>query len=364
MITVLMCQQGIPFQVSPARTQMINELKQRGSDVFLFFPGNVDGKMRKQVTKIVNTKKLKNKTIQKKIQEINPDIVICSTIEDIKVCFLLPHIMKNTDFYYYNLEIYVPPVGNEKHNFIERYLKKIVYKMNKGKEKVYVKGCRSIVIQDRLRKKILQKHGISHPFTWMIPNSYYYVQQKPDVPHKKGIVYSGSVGMDMLGSFLKHVDEIKDVEITIAGWNYPNINFTKCPNINIIRQNLSQDAYTKFISAYDIALLWYSDERDDNIYNIGLASGKFFKHLSLRQPVIVNSVPGLAEEIIRYNLGVVIENLGELGDAVEKIRANYSYYVKNIEYRYMKKYDYKKAAQLFFDDIVNNVRIVGQSKHE
>ena len=47
--TVIMCQQGIPFQVSPARTQMINELVQRGSKVILFFPGSIrDIKIKKK----------------------------------------------------------------------------------------------------------------------------------------------------------------------------------------------------------------------------------------------------------------------------------------------------------------------------
>ena len=48
-----------------------------------------------------------NLSIRRKIKSIDPDVVICTTIEDVKSCFLLPYIMKNTDFYYYNLEITV-----------------------------------------------------------------------------------------------------------------------------------------------------------------------------------------------------------------------------------------------------------------
>ena len=41
MVTVLMCQQGIPFRLSPARTQMVDELIKRESEVVLFFTGSV-----------------------------------------------------------------------------------------------------------------------------------------------------------------------------------------------------------------------------------------------------------------------------------------------------------------------------------
>ena len=45
MITVvIMCQQGIPFDLSPARTQIIDELSVRGTRVIVFFPGIVNEK--------------------------------------------------------------------------------------------------------------------------------------------------------------------------------------------------------------------------------------------------------------------------------------------------------------------------------
>lgn len=357
MTTVLMCQQGIPFEISPARTQTVNELRQRGSDVILFFPGRVkDEKLRKQVKRIVNTTGMDNKKIRSKIKEINPDIIVCYTIEDTNICFPLPYIMKHTDFYYYNLEIYVPDVDTETCSIDERITKRGIYTISKLREILYVKGCRSIVIQDSLRKKILKKYWISHPKTWLIPNSYYKEQNVYTGPHKNGLIYSGSVGNDVLGSFMTHAKEIKDIEITICGWRYPDLNLKENPNIRVLKQNLAPDEYTEFISAYDIALIWYSDKRNDNVYNIGLASGKYFKHLSLGQPVIVNNVPYLADEVKKYKLGEVINDLGELSDAVNTIKLNYDYYVQNIKNRYEKKYDYRKAARRFFDDIINNVK--------
>jgi hypothetical protein len=350
-----MCQQGIPFQVSPARTQTVNELKQRKSDVIIFFPGNIkDNKLKKQVKRTINTKGMSNKEIRIRIKEINPNIVICYTVEDTKICYPLPYIMRNTDFYYYNLEIYVPAIIKESDNISYKFLSWFSYITNKLREIVYVKKCRSIVIQDQLRRKILSKYWISHPVTWQIPNSYYKENYEYDVPHKKGLIYSGSVGNDVLGTFLEHASDVKDIEITISGWNYPASKLKENSNIKFFKQNLTQEEYTKFISAYDIALIWYSDNSDENVYNIGLASGKFFKHLSLRQPVIVNKAPGLADEVRKYKLGVVIDDLGELEEAVKMITSKYDYYVQNIKCRYEEKYDYHKAAKSFFDDIVSN----------
>lgn len=353
MITLLMCQQGIPFRVSPARTQMIQELKKRGSEIVIFFPGRIlDKELKSQTKKIVNTKWIKKSEIRKKILEIQPSIVICFTIEDTKICFPLPYLMKKTDFYYYNLEIYVLPFKRNEDRFFKRIIKHIDYFQNKLKEMGYVRGCKGLVIQDQLRKKILNKYWISHSNTWLIPNSYYKNRCKYEVIHENGIIYSGSMGLDVLESFIEHIHDFDNVSITLSGWDGANKKIQGNSNIKVIKHNLTQEEYTKFISIYDIALIWYSNLFDDNVYNIGLASGKFFKHLSIGQPVIVNNVPGLADEVKKYNLGVVIDDLSELEEAVKKIRRNYKYYVKNIEEIYANKYDYKKVSKKFFDFII------------
>ena len=89
MITVvIMCQQGIPFDLSPARTQIIDELSVRGTRVIVFFPGIVnEKKIRTKASSIINTKRMDNLSIRRKIKSIDPDVVICTTIEDVKSCF-------------------------------------------------------------------------------------------------------------------------------------------------------------------------------------------------------------------------------------------------------------------------------------
>lgn len=352
---VLMCQQGIPFRFSPARAQMIDELIERGSSVIVFFPGSVkSAEIRKKVKEVINTRGMKTSIIRKKIKDISPNILISFTIEDVKICFPLPYTMKNTDFYYYNLEIYVCSKKKNMNRFVNRAISRINYIYNKLKEVVYVQGCCSIVVQDRLRKKILKKYWISHPVTWLIPNSYCSIDYECSTVPKKGIIYSGSVGNAALVEALAECSKnLENIEITISGWNYVCKKFKKSSNINIIKQDLSQEEYTRFISAYDIAIVWYADKQDDNTYNIGLASGKFFKHLSLGQPVIANRVPGLAEEIEKYHLGVVIDDLRELPKAANLIYENYDFYTNNVKRIYADNYDFHKVSKVFFDSMIS-----------
>lgn len=352
---IIMCQQGIPFRLSPVRTQMVDELSLRGMKVIIFFPGIVDDKIiRSKTYKIVNTKRMDDSLIRTKIKKLNPDVVICTTIEDAILCFPLPHKMRSTDFYYYNLEIYVQSRRWKPNNLVRKCANRIDYMQNKLKEIIYVKGCNALVIQDRLRREISRKYWISHPITWLIPNSYPNVGHRSEVQHKDGVIYSGLMSNDVLKSFVRQLDDIKDIKITMSGWGCTELRkIRKNPNIKVIHQKLSDDEYTEFISAYDIGLIWYESENDDNIYNIGLSSGKFFKHLSLGQPVISNNAPGLGNEIMKYNLGIVINDLSELPNAVKTIYDNYDFYVRNIRQTYKRKYDYKKVSKKFFDEVTN-----------
>lgn len=333
---------------------MIDELIERGSKVVVFFPGSVKSAgIRTKVKEIINTRGMKPSMIRRKIKDISPDILISFTVEDVKICYSLPYTMKNTDFYYYNLEIYVCPRKKNINNIVSKVFHRMNYIYNKRKEIAYVRGCCSIVVQDKLRKKILKKHGISHPVTWLIPNSYCMAGCECSAVRQKGIIYSGSVGNAALVEALAECSKsLGNLEITISGWNYSCKKLMKNPNITIMKQDLPQEEYTRFISAYDIAIVWYADKQDDNAYNIGLASGKFFKHLSLGQPVISNRVPGLAEEIEKYHLGVVIDDLRELPKAVQVIYENYDYYTKHIKRIYANQYDFHKVSKKFFDSVI------------
>ena len=355
---IMICQQRIPFSISPARYQMIDELQKRNCFVMVFFSGRIDDiRIRKKINRIVNTENLSNSQIKNKIRELAPDVVIGYTIEDAIICSTLPYRMKSTRFYYYNLEIYVCP---KKDGLFLDAINKACFLQNKMKEKVFIKGCKALVIQDPLRKNILKKHGISHSKTFLIPNSYYCNKERYPVEHVGGLIYTGGLDKCLLESFMENLRQVKDIKITLSGWkskwlldNYIN-KLKEYPNIELYMHKLPVEKYTEFISAYDIAFIWYSGKSDDNVYNIGLSSGKFFKHLSIGQPVIVVDFPGIAEEVRKYELGVVIEDLTELKDAINEIQTNYEKYSGNVKAAYEIKYDFEKVSKKFFDFITES----------
>ncbi len=355
---IMVCQQKIPFSISPARYQMIDELQKRNCFVTVFSPGKIDDfRIRKKINRFVNTEYLSNFQIKNKIREMAPDIVIGYTIEDAIICSTLPYRMKSTRFYYYNLEIYVFP---DKNSFFLDVINTFCFLKNKMKEKVFVKGCKALVIQDPLRKNILKKYGISHSKTFLIPNSYYCNNEHYDVEHVGGLIYTGGLDRCLLESFMENLKQVRDIKITLSGWkskwlldNYIN-KLKKYPNIELYMNKLPVEKYTKFISAYDIAFIWYSDKSIDNVYNIGLSSGKFFKHLSIGQPVIVVNFPGIAEEVRKHKLGIVIDDLSELKDAINEIQTNYNKYFENVKAVYEMKYDFGKVSKKFFDFITES----------
>ena len=98
-------------------------------------------------------------------------------------------------------------------------------------------------------------------------------------------------------------------------------------------------------------MVWYSPASDANENDIGLSSGKLFRHLSIGQPVIVSPCPGLSSVVEKYKLGVVINNISELSDAYAKIMNDYSQYLQNIKRIYINKFDYSKIIQPFLREM-------------
>ncbi len=78
--------------------------------------------------------------------------------------------------------------------------------------------------------------------------------------------------------------------------------YLKANIIKTVTQELTPEEYT-----------------DDNMYNIGMSSGKFFKHMSIGQPVIVNDVSVLAgkpesiQKILRFSNSSCSKEIREEG---------------------------------------------------
>lgn len=88
---------------------------------------------------------------------------------------------------------------------------------------------------------------------------------------------------------------------------------------------------------------------------MGLASGKMFRYLSLGKPVIAVNCHGLAHEIRKYQLGVVIDDISQLDKAYKKIMEHYTFYQENVIKTYKGRYDFNKAVKPFLDCIEDDL---------
>lgn len=363
---VLMCLQTAQLETSPARYQLLEEMSRRGFETYVFLPGWLKNRgSYKSINNVVNVQKMSFKDIRNKIISINPCAVIATTYEDIQSIYLLPYIMKATSFYYYNLEIYTPYINKEvKKENLSLYLKwKLEYPLNKAKEVLYTRKVKVFTIQDTIRKKLSAKYFIHHQNTILIPNSYVFDASKVLSGSKEGVIYTGGIYRDFLLEQFDNLKAVKKVPVTFSGvidwWCKARIRKLKKtnPNIEFIEQTLSIDEYTSYIQQYAVGLVWYSPlKKDESHYYIGLSSGKLFKHLSLGQPVIAVSCPGVTEVVKRYKLGVVIKDISELDDAYNEIMKNYSYYRKNVLRVYKIKFDFKKAIAVFLKSIEESAK--------
>lgn len=360
---VLMCMQMRAIEVSPARCQLIQEMKANNIEVYLVLNGKLNvsaRKIRGDIKHYLNAENMSNKEIRNKIINYNPDMVIAFTYEDTEVIYALPMELKNTRFYYYNLEINTRGYNLESYKkYTWKYFINLVkYPSTKSREVFYTKKCELLVIQDEERKRISHKYHISHRKTIMIPNSYVLEKNIELNVGRSGIVYSGGARKKYLIDYLHNFKSITKVSVVFAGnfdeWSKEQIVRLHKTNPNIVMENqiLEMDEYTEYLQKYAVGLICYSKSDDDNINHIGLSSGKFFKHLSIGQPVIVMGCPKISREVRRYNLGIVVQDASQIDEAYQKIMDNYSYYCENVVRTYQNKYDFHKIIKPFLETLV------------
>lgn len=362
---ILMSLQNVWLGNSPARYQLLEKLADRGFETYVFMNGYLKQKENFPfVHHVVNVSGMRNKDIRKKIKDISPQAVIASTYEDVSGICLLPWNMKKTGFYYYNLEIYTSYVSMEiKHNDSGIYwLYKLLFPCNKVKEMLYAKKAEAFTIQDDLRRRVSKKFGIVHKNTFLIPNSYVYDSSKVDSKIGKGIVFTGGIARWGLSDQLYKLRNVKKAAVIFAGridpfyWKQIAELKKTNPNISFIEQQLTPEQYTDYIRQFAVGLVWYSpSEKDVNNCYMGLASGKMFRYLSLGKPVIAVKCRGLAHEIRKYKLGVVIDDISQLDEAYMKIMRNYTFYQANVIKVYKKRYDFNTNVKPFLDCLVNNL---------
>ena len=105
---LLLCQQqGCPIEVSPARYQLIHELRKKNYEIYVLYPGSIKDKtIKSEIQHFTNTSNLSMQEIRNKIINIAPECIIAFTYEYTKILYRLMWKMRKTVCVYYNLEIY------------------------------------------------------------------------------------------------------------------------------------------------------------------------------------------------------------------------------------------------------------------
>lgn len=83
----------------------------------------------------------------------------------------------------------------------------------------------------------------------------------------------------------------------------------------------------KIFSSVDIGLVIYNTKINDlNYTEIGSASGKLFQFAKFGVPVIASNIKGLKNLVKEYKLGVTIDSVEEIPNAIKEINNNYEFY--------------------------------------
>lgn len=283
------------------------------------------------------------------ILDMHADYIVCFTSDGVEAAFfgiLFSDIFRKTKYIYYNLEILTRAQYQGK---IAGY----VFGLRKMIEKWFTRKSQAFIIQDRLRYEISKRYEIEHPNTFFLPNTYVYNSdaEKCDVmggnKNGKKVLYVGALAEWSIGDVLRNLECLEGIDITFAGWDRENIlpkyedELNRYPNIKVIQQQLSDKEFEQFVNEYDIGLIYYSS-KDENVMNMGLSSGKFFRFLSLGKPVIVKNLPGIANEVEKFELGEVVNDIKEVKTAAEKIVNKRNDWKQHILKIYKENYDYRR----------------------
>lgn len=249
-----------------------------------------------------------------------PAVVIAYEPIDAELCTLLPK-LHEAKYVYHNIEL--------------RYPGKPYHAIHQHLERLFYRDCDTIICQDPLRMSELQKL-LGLPKTgaleMLVPNTYMrpsspsrslFWENKYNLrPGTNVLLYSGAIQRRKLP--IEVIDSILDNlpinwSFALLGWSVDQyVESMQSTHHNQIESNrlifcietLSEEKYLEAVFGAHAGLVWYatSKECDENEFNIGLSSGKFWRFITAGIPVLSNSTPGLSEYINENNLGHIVTN--------------------------------------------------------
>ena len=105
----------------------------------------------------------------------------------------------------------------------------------------------------------------------------------------------------------------------------------------------------KIYNSIDIGLVIYNSSiKDLNYTEIGSASGKLFQFAKYGIPVIASNLKGMTELVKNHNLGVIVNSVDEIPDAILEINEKYEFYSNSALLAFEKHF----CMELYLDKIL------------
>ena len=224
-----------------------------------------------------------------------------------------------------------------------------IFKLAKKRFKLFNK----IIVQDCAREKILlnTKDVTSKDVNVnYLPVAYNYNSSSEDK------IFQGKILILDLFDLYTGVDQLLRTIKSDAFLNQFTFNFqthrinttnplilslledSSSKNVFIEKNNfINYKHYLRYISSFDIGIsLYFPHQHDDisielgeNLSEIGLSSGKMAAYLACGLPVIFSHTNLLSELNKKYEFGIMINNVSELGYAINEIQNKYKIYSQN-----------------------------------
>jgi hypothetical protein len=240
-------------------------------------------------------------------------------------CALILSMLKRVNFIYISLEL----ILTSDKNLMFRGYKKI--------ERMLVKKCLKIIIQDEYRSDLMRiDYDLPSDIFIYLPNSptgcgfknqSKWAHEKFNIPYdKKIILYMGSwTQAFQVEELLLLAKSLPDNLIllvqsrrNVAPSFFPDNSGLK-NSIIFINRVLPYSDLNRLLSSVDVGIAFYDDMYSMNIKYVGKSSGKISQYLSAGIPIVVNCLPYWSYSVGKYNSGISISSFSELLPAILRI---------------------------------------------
>jgi len=275
-------------------------------------------------------------------------------LEGIIVAGILSRILK-TPYIYYSLEIFSKEDIAE-----EKGVNRLVHKVQKFFEVFYSRSASYTIIQNEMRADFLVKdNGIEKSKIFIVPNSYYFVEQKNGdcidsiikIPDNKTIViYAGSVQPEMaIDEIVTYLDLWAEDTVLLIHTPYITEHLEDIKKL-ISQKNLQEkvifsskklsfEALAALVRKAHIGISFY--KQVDNNHKL-CPSGKVSFYLSQNLPVIVNNIPSSESIINSWNCGVCVDTGKAVGGAIQEILDSYDAFSAKAKTCYEQEFEFSK----------------------